>query len=68
MANFRRRKPRARTPSRCRMWHNPKWHDLIHHTRPHRRDERVCLAKLKAGADPDGIAWPVWGKPVIYYW
>jgi hypothetical protein len=46
----------------------PRWWDIVFHRRPHRRRAAVLLGKIKAGADPDAIAWPVSKKPHLYYW
>lgn len=47
----------------------PNWHDIAFHRRPHRRrTQRLLDAVLKGRLDPDDIAWPLYGKPRIWYW
>lgn len=49
-------------------WTEPKeWRNKYKH-RPHRARTRKCLHKLRKGADPDDMTWPISGRPWIYYW
>lgn len=72
MANFKRGRPVARCstgnrPKNMKSW--PKWWDVLWHTRPRRREVAKLEHEVKAGVDPDGIAWPVSNhKPHKYYW
>lgn len=50
------------------MSRNPAHWDIQYHTRPHRSRTRRLEKAILRGADPDNIAWPVPGKPTIYYW
>jgi hypothetical protein len=80
MANFKRRRPRTSSSGRSLDKHDrakyynwmgnwPRWWDIVYHTRPKRAHNRMLLAKLRAGADPDSIAWPLGNhKPHSYYW
>ena len=73
MANYKRGYPRtsARSGRNSRgYWlaHWPRWHDIVFHTRPRRREETRLLSKVMHDGDPDMIAWPVSKKPHIYYW
>ena len=46
----------------------PRWHDIIFHTRPRRRQTKACEIKAIKGYDLDAILWPLEKKPHIYYW
>lgn len=46
----------------------PRAHDILFHTRPGRRACRRLERKVLAGADADGVAWPLSKKPHVYYW
>ena len=49
-------------------WTEPKeWRKKYKH-KPHRARTRKCLHKLRKGADPDDMTWPISGRPWIYYW
>lgn len=43
------------------------WNTLFH-IRPTRREVRRLERAVLKGADPEGIAWPLPGKPHVYYW
>ena len=47
----------------------PAWWDRIFHTRPTRAAEKHLLRAVRRGiVDADDAAWPIHGKPHIYYW
>jgi hypothetical protein len=47
----------------------PRWHDILYHSRPRRREERRYEYKAMHGsADLDDLAWPLSKKPHNYYW
>jgi len=83
MAHYKRRRPRTtsvhgrhdnrwkydpRRPDWRWMGNWPRWHDIVFHTRPHRRRTREAIVQVMQGHDPDAIIWPVEKKPHIYYW
>ena len=47
----------------------PAWWGIIFNVRPKRRQEHRLCDAVRAGADPDGLIWPVAGhKPHLWYW
>jgi hypothetical protein len=51
------------------MSNNPRWWDILFHTRPTRRKAaEVTKAVLLGKIDPDAAVWPLSRKPRIYYW
>ena len=38
--------------------HTPQWRARSH----------KCERQIMRGSDPDGLAWPLYTKPHIYYW
>ncbi len=73
MANYKRKRPRTKAGTRgsrgywLRHW--PRWWDIQFHTRPKRRAEARAIHQIKAGDDPEGVAWPLGNhKPHTYYW
>jgi hypothetical protein len=75
MAHYKRRRPRiagTRNPTSRGHWlnHYPRWWDIMHHTRPRRRDERrITWLVLTGDLDPDAATWPLGNsRPHIYYW
>lgn len=57
------------TPTAFRWLGNwPRAHDVLHHSRPTRRQVRTLERKVLRGADPDGLVWPDGRKPHVYYW
>lgn len=47
----------------------PRWHDIVHHTRPRRARERAMAKKaVMDRIDLDGAVWPLSRKPKVYYW
>jgi hypothetical protein len=73
LANYKRRHPRtsgAVGESRGHwLRHWPRWHDILFHNRPRRREEAALLhAVLRGWLDPDDVAWPLNHKPHQWYW
>ena len=84
MANFKRKKPRARTSRGYShragnkrfsehhtfwMCHWPAWWDIIFHRRPARARAAALERKVLNGAvDVDDATWPVNKKPHSYFW
>lgn len=47
----------------------PRYWDILHHTRPTRRREKVLINRVLGGKiDPEDAAWPLHKKPHKYYW
>lgn len=47
----------------------PRWHDIMHHTRPRRtREKRIARAIVAGRIDGEEAIWPLSRKPTIYYW
>lgn len=46
----------------------PRWHDILFHSRPHRRRTKALERLLAKGVDPDAANWPLRRKPHKYYW
>lgn len=53
----------------CWYGSEPRWHTIMHHTRPRRAKERA-LARLATmdRIDLDNATWPLGRRPLIYYW
>ncbi|MDT2022017.1 hypothetical protein [Methylocella sp. CPCC 101449] len=75
MANFKRKKPKAKTfpkhdKRRGGFWLNswPAWHDVLYHRRPVRRDTAGIERAIMAGADAEAVIWPRNKRPHAYYW
>ena len=52
-----------------RMSNWPKWHDVINHNRPRRREDAAMSHAVARGkVDPDEALWPLSRRPHIYYW
>lgn len=48
---------------------NPRWWDIVFHTRPSRARAQRLLQAVRAGRrDPDDTCWPDYRKPRSYYW
>lgn len=47
---------------------NPAWWDRCFHTPIYRAANKRVERQIMAGADPDDVEMPVWGKPTRYYW
>lgn len=51
------------------MRNRPRWHDVLHHTRPRRRRDRAMISAVFHGKiDPENAAWELSKKPHIWYW
>ncbi len=46
----------------------PGWWVNIFMTRPARREQKLLLRRVLGGVDSDGMNWPDFHKPVVYYW
>lgn len=46
----------------------PRYWDIQYHTRPQRAKTKAISRKVKKGADPENLAWPIAKKPHNYYW
>jgi hypothetical protein len=47
----------------------PAWHDILFHSRPHRRATTALAHAIKQDAiDPNAALWPLHKKPHKYYW
>lgn len=54
-------------PSPMGSW--PRWHDVMHHTRPRRRRDRATASAVFHGKiDPENATWELSKKPHIFYW
>jgi len=69
MAHFKRGYPHTtwRTAPE-RLSTTPSGWNILHHSRPRRRLNAKLTHAIKAGLDPDDIAWPAEKRPHIYYW
>lgn len=69
MAHFKRRRPKTSPRHHRTRWdNNPRWWDVIFHTRPNRRAKRALEREIIKGADDENVAWPLQHKPHNYYW
>lgn len=71
MANYKRKRPRTGPTHHgvTRMWQNPRWHDIVFHSRPRRRRDREVTNAVQRGyLDADAATWAVEKRPQIYYW
>ncbi len=84
MAHYKRKRPRTSgthspmnrreidAPGRPKHWWlgaEPRWHDVVFHRRPRRREAAaVARAILVGGLDPDDAIWPHAKWPTTYYW
>ena len=74
--NYKDYEPRSKRHKWRSLWPNhvsmmrqwPAWHDILFHSRPHRRATQRLAWEIVRGADPDDIAWPLRRKPHKYYW
>ncbi len=46
----------------------PGWWVNVFMTRPARREQKRLLRQVIGGADSDGLNWPDFHKPFVYYW
>jgi hypothetical protein len=54
-------------PNPMRNW--PRWHDVLHHTRPRRRRDRATANAIFHGKiDPENATWELSKKPHVWYW
>lgn len=63
--------------ARSRLWPDefnmmsnwPRWHDILFHNRPRRRDERRLARLIQFDRlDAEATVWPAEKKPHSYYW
>jgi hypothetical protein len=51
------------------MWKNPRWWDIVFHTRPRRAKDKAVTRAVAAGAiDVDAANWSVGRRPQEDYW
>lgn len=46
----------------------PRDHRNLYMTRPSRRQEKLNCRLIVTGHDADDLLWPLYHKPVEYYW
>jgi len=46
----------------------PGWWVNLFMTRPARREQRLLLGQVTGGVDSNGMSWPDFHKPFVYYW
>lgn len=69
--NYKRKRPRTGPTHHgvTQMQNNPRWFDIVFHTRPARRRSKELVRAVLAGrVDADSAAWPVGKAPQQYYW
>jgi len=70
MSNYKRKRPRTKGrsegqfPGGC-----PAWWNIMHHTRPRRRESHRLCHEIKQGEDADTVVFPLGNsRPTVYYW
>ena len=58
-----------RRPKKWDKWaRNPGWFNRIYNTPRHRTSDRLNIALVMHGTDPDGISWSIHTRPKVFYW
>lgn len=69
--NFKRKKPRTASRSSRGVFSsgNPGWWNILHHSRPRRRDNKRICRLIMHGGDAEGLTWPIGTrKPNYWFW
>jgi hypothetical protein len=73
--NYKRHKPRIKGTSKknlskgSRTGEAPGYWNILFHTRPKRRRDKLTCTKVINGNDPDNLIWELGNrKPHTYYW
>jgi len=68
--HYKRKKPRTKSRSVPTFPNGASAHwNIMFHSRPRRRRERLGVKRLCCGEDPDALVWDLGSRrPHVYYW